>query len=61
MCGGLGISGKNLSVNNIPGPVGVNGRNSDNNLIEKKLGWKPSLSLIEGLTKTYHWIENQIK
>ena len=57
----IGISGKNLSVNNIPGPVGVNGRNSDNNLIEKKLGWKPSLSLIEGLTKTYHWIENQIK
>lgn len=57
----ISISGKNLSVNNIPGPVGVNGRNSDNNLIEKKLGWKPSLSLIEGLTKTYHWIENQIK
>lgn len=54
------ISGKNILINNIDGPVGVNGRNSDNNLIGEKLGWKPSLSLIDGLTKTYHWIEEQI-
>jgi nucleoside-diphosphate-sugar epimerase len=54
------ISGKNITVNNIDGPTGVNGRNSDNKLIEEKLGWKPSLPLIEGLTKTYHWIESQI-
>jgi GDP-D-mannose 3',5'-epimerase len=54
------ISGKDLTINNIPGPTGVNGRNSDNTLIYEKLGWKPSLPLIEGLTKTYNWIEQQI-
>ena len=56
----IDISGKNLSIKNIEGPTGVNGRNSDNKLIFQTLGWKPSLPLIDGLTKTYNWIHSQI-
>lgn len=54
------ISGKKISINNIDGPVGVNGRNSDNNLIYEKIGWKPSRPLVDGLNKTYAWIEDRI-
>lgn len=56
----IGISGKNISVKNISGPVGVRGRNSDNKLIEEKLKWKPTQPLIEGLTITYNWIAHQV-
>ena len=42
-------------------PKGVRGRNSDNDLIKKALKWAPSISLKEGLTKTYEWIYNEIK
>jgi GDP-D-mannose 3',5'-epimerase len=42
-------------------PKGVRGRNSDNNLIKKSLNWAPSISLKEGLTKTYEWIYNELK
>ena len=55
------IAGKKLSVKHIPGPLGVRGRNSDNNLIEKKLGWRPSQPLVEGLETTYRWIDEQVK
>ncbi|RYY25563.1 MAG: NAD-dependent epimerase/dehydratase family protein [Sphingomonadales bacterium] len=55
------ISGKKIIKNNIPGPVGVRGRNSDNQLIEEKLGWKPSQSLQQGLEQTYEWIERQVR
>lgn len=41
-------------------PKGVNGRNSDNTLIQEKLGWQPSTRLKDGLEKTYRWIHNQI-
>jgi nucleoside-diphosphate-sugar epimerase len=41
-------------------PKGVRGRNSDNNLIKKELNWAPSITLTEGLTKTYEWIYNEI-
>jgi nucleoside-diphosphate-sugar epimerase len=41
-------------------PKGVRGRNSDNTLIRKYLGWEPSVSLHEGLTKTYAWIRDQM-
>ena len=54
------ISNKNLSINNVSGPQGVNGRNSDNKLIYEKLGWKPSLSLKSGIIKTYRWIQEQV-
>jgi GDP-D-mannose 3',5'-epimerase len=55
------ISDKELLINNIDGPVGVNGRNSDNRLIEEKLGWKPKFSLMEGLGQTYQFIYKQMK
>ena len=64
------VSGKNLGIYNIDGqdfidkyghecPIGVNGRNSDNTLYYKKIGWKVSQPLIEGMRKTYEWINNQ--
>ena len=54
------IAGKKLRIRHIPGPLGVRGRNSDNRMIEKELGWAPSQPLEDGLTKTYHWIESQV-
>ena len=56
----MSIAGKTQTIKHIPGPLGVRGRNSDNDLINKKLGWKPSLPLIKGMKITYNWIENQI-
>jgi len=41
-------------------PKGVRGRNSDNTLIRQRLGWAPSISLEEGLEKTYRWIHDQM-
>jgi GDP-D-mannose 3', 5'-epimerase len=55
------IAGKKLRIRNIPGPVGIRGRNSDNRLIEAKLGWKPSLPLRWGLERTYEWISQQVQ
>ena len=55
------ISGKYITINHIDGPTGVRGRNSDNKLITDKLRWSPKERLNEGLKKTYHWIENQVK
>jgi nucleoside-diphosphate-sugar epimerase len=55
------IAGKKLSIRNVPGPLGVRGRNSDNRLIREKLGWAPSASLKAGLEKTYPWILAQVK
>lgn len=54
------LSGKNITVKNIPGPQGVRGRNSDNELIFKKLQWKPTQSLEVGMKKTFEWINNQV-
>ena len=54
------ISGKNLTIKNIPGPLGVNGRNSDNKLIKEKLGWTPTQPLRKGIVKLYEWIRNQV-
>ncbi len=57
----IDISGKNLSIKNIEGPLGVRGRNSDNKLIQEKLGWAPKRSLRYGMTITYDWINEQVK
>ena len=57
----IGISGKHVTVKNVPGPTGVKGRNSDNRLIQKELGWQPAGSLRAGMEKIYHWIEEQAK
>lgn len=42
-------------------PKGVRGRSSDNTLIREKLNWEPTISLHEGLEKTYAWIYDQMK
>ncbi len=55
------ISGKNLSLNHIEGPLGVRGRNSHNELIFDKLGWRPTQELKVGLKKTFEWIASSIK
>lgn len=54
------IAGKKLTKKHIPGPLGVRGRNSDNRLIQEKLGWRPSWPLKKGLEITYRWIEGQV-
>ena len=55
------ISGKEIILKNVPGPEGVRGRNSDNRLIEKTLGWRPTQSLEAGMRKLYPWIEEQVQ
>jgi nucleoside-diphosphate-sugar epimerase len=55
------ISGKEVHVKHIDGPTGVRGRNSDNKLIKEKLNWEPTQPLYVGLTKTYEWIDSEIK
>ena len=68
----IDISGKNVKIHNIDGdefrnkygfpcPVGVRGRNSDNDLIREKLGWDYSQPLREGMEKTYKWINQQVE
>ena len=47
-------------IEHIKGPEGVRGRNSDNTLIKKVLGWAPNTTLNDGLKKTYEWIKKQI-
>ncbi|MEM1040941.1 MAG: NAD-dependent epimerase/dehydratase family protein [Pseudomonadota bacterium] len=56
----MDLSGKSLTIRNVAGPTGVRGRNSDNALIHKRLGWSPSVSLREGMEKTYAWIEGRV-
>jgi len=51
---------KNLSINHIPGPEGVRGRNSDNTLIKEKLGWAPPTTLRDGLRKLYFWMKEEV-
>ncbi|HSG81807.1 MAG TPA: NAD-dependent epimerase/dehydratase family protein, partial [Gemmatimonadota bacterium] len=42
-------------------PQGVRGRNSDNTLVFQALGWRPAVSLKEGITRTYPWIEQEVR
>ena len=46
-------------THDLDAPRGVAGRNSDNTMIHEILGWEPDTPLKDGLTKTYHWIEQQ--
>jgi len=55
------IAEKDLSIKHVSGPLGVRGRNSDNRLINRALGWAPSMPLEEGLKKTYFWVEQQVQ
>jgi GDP-D-mannose 3',5'-epimerase len=54
------ISQKSFQIKHIPGPMGVRGRNSNNDYVKEALGWEPSVSLEEGLASTYNWICEQI-
>lgn len=54
------FEGSDLTIRHIPGPEGVRGRNSNNDLIKEKLGWAPSIKLAEGLKVTYFWIKKQL-
>lgn len=57
-----GIAGKKIRKrHDLTKAQGVRGRNSDNSLLRRVLGWEPSISLREGLEKTYPWIEAQVK
>ena len=54
------VSGKEVSKIHIDGPLGVRGRNSNNDLIREKLDWDYSQSLEDGIRITYNWIQEQI-
>ena len=55
------IAGKEVTKIHIDGPLGVRGRNSNNDLIRDKLGWDYSQTLEEGIRTTYNWIVDQTK
>ena len=67
----IDLSGKDIKINNINGqefidkygfpcPIGVRGRNSDNTLYKEKLGWEQTMTLREGMAKTFNWINEQV-
>tara|TARA_S200002703_G_scaffold150452_1_gene148802 strand:- start:1412 stop:2410 length:999 start_codon:yes stop_codon:yes gene_type:complete len=67
----IDLSSKNIKIYNIDGqefidkygfpcPLGVRGRNSDNKLYREKLGWEPTMTLREGMAKTFEWINKQV-
>ena len=55
------VAGKEVQKIHIDGPLGVRGRNSDNNLIREKLDWDYTMTLEEGIASTYAWINEQLK
>jgi nucleoside-diphosphate-sugar epimerase len=55
-----GIAGIRIETRHIEGPQGVRGRNSDNTQLREVLGWEPRISLEDGLSRTYEWIEQQV-
>lgn len=55
------IAGVQLSKRHVPGPQGVRGRNSDNTQLREVLQWVPLISLEEGLSSTYQWVEENVR
>ena len=55
------IAGKTIRIRNIPGPLGVRGRNSENSLVKEKLQWAPEQPLRAGMEATYQWIAAQVQ
>lgn len=55
------LAGKTVTISNVPGPMGVMGRNSHNKLIRETIGWAPADNLEYGLTQTYQWIQTQLQ
>lgn len=54
------LTNKHITIKNIPGPMGVMGRRSDNTLIRQLIDWAPREDLETGLINTYRWISEQI-
>lgn len=54
------VAGKTINIEHVDGPLGVRGRNSNNDLIREKLQWDYGMTLEEGIAKTYAWISEQI-
>ena len=55
------VAGKVVTKIHIDGPLGVRGRNSNNDVVRRELGWDYSQTLEEGIRKTYAWIDEQIQ
>ena len=55
------IAAVRIRKRHVEGPQGVRGRNSDNSRLREVLAWEPSVSLEEGLARTYAWIEQQVR
>jgi nucleoside-diphosphate-sugar epimerase len=55
------IAGARITKKHVPGPQGVRGRNSDNERLRAVLKWEPQISLEQGLTRTYEWIEEMVR
>ena len=55
------IAGVELQKKHVAGPQGVRGRNSDNTRLRQVLDWEPAISLEDGITRTYTWIEEQVR
>lgn len=56
----MDVADKPVRLRHVDGPTGVRGRNSDNRLIQERLGWKPSMRLEDGLRRTYAWVDTQV-
>ena len=67
----IDFTDKNITIGNIDGqdfidkygfpcPLGVRGRNSDNKLYKEKMNWEVSMPLIDGMRKTFEWINKQV-
>jgi GDP-D-mannose 3', 5'-epimerase len=54
------VAGKTINIEHVDGPLGVRGRNSNNDLIREVLNWDYSMTLEDGIAKTYAWISEQI-
>lgn len=54
------IAGKNVTLRHVAGPVGVRGRKSDNRLMYRFTGWRPRVSLEDGISRTYRWVAAQV-
>ena len=57
----IGLSNKRIGIRHVDGPLGVRGRNSDNGLIWKRLGWQPTMPLEASLEPTFNWIAMQVE
>jgi GDP-D-mannose 3',5'-epimerase len=54
------VANKNINIKHVDGPLGVRGRNSDNTLIRNLLDWDYTMTLEEGISRTYKWIKEKI-